>query len=289
MNAQRTAILTDSGTDTPRVFAAAHDVRVVPLGISYSDGSRYRAGVDIDEDEVVRRFAEEIPTTSLPSPEDIRLAFEQARADGYERAVYVGISSGLSATCDTVRLVASSLEDFPVTVVDTKSIGAAAGMVVMGAAEMVEEGVPYERLGERLALLSRETHVFFCVKDLTWLHEGGRIDELTFRLGSLLDVKPIIWCDEDGHYRTYKKPRGWERALRQELRCVRSFARAFSRVRVAIACTPAADRFDELAARVREDIGNAYELVRSGISAALVVHTGPELVGMGVQPDWRLV
>ncbi len=289
MNKQRIALITDSGTDTPTSTIEAYDVRVIPLGINYSDGTRYRAGVDITEMEILDRLAEEIPTTSLPSPADIRETFEQARRDGYEQAVFIGISSGLSATCDTVRLVASSIPDFPIVVIDTKSIGVAAGMVVMSAAEMIEEGIELSHLEERLLSLSQHTKVFFCVRELTWLHKGGRIDEFTYRVGSILNVKPIIWCDEEGYYRTYKKARGWKRALRQEVRCVKSFAKAFSRVRLAIACTPAANYFDELTQVLQKDIQNAYEIVMSGISAALVVHTGPELVGMAIQPDWRSI
>ena len=61
MNEQRIVVITDSGTDTPADFAAAHDVRVIPLRINYSDGSTYENGVDITAEEVVERFAEEIP------------------------------------------------------------------------------------------------------------------------------------------------------------------------------------------------------------------------------------
>ena len=68
MNEQRIVIITDSGTDTPADFAAAHDIRIMPLRINYSDGSTYENGVDITAQEVVERFAEEIPTTSLPPP-----------------------------------------------------------------------------------------------------------------------------------------------------------------------------------------------------------------------------
>ena len=105
MNDQRIAILTDTGTNVPADFAATHDVRNVSLVVNYSDGS-FRSGIDITTDEVIDRFETEIPTTSLPSPSDIQAALEAARADGYERAVFVTISSGLSATNQTVELVA---------------------------------------------------------------------------------------------------------------------------------------------------------------------------------------
>ena len=286
MNDQRIAILTDTGTNVPADFAAAHDVRNVSLVVNYSDGS-FRSGVDITTDEVIDRFETEIPTTSLPSPSDIQDALEAARADGYERAVFVTISSGLSATNQTVELVASQMEGFPVTVVDTKSIGVAAGLVVMAATEMVEVGVPFDELGPRLADLSEHTRVYFTVRELKYLRHGGRINEATYRLGSALNIKPVFFCDEQGKYATVKKARGWEKALSAELSFVQEQAKRYEKVICAVCCTKAEDRLEELSERIRETIPNVADIVTSGISPDLIVHTGASLVGMAVQPTWR--
>lgn len=286
MNDQRIAILTDTGTNVPADFAAAHDVRNVSLVVNYSDGS-FRSGIDITTDEVIGRFETEIPTTSLPSPSDIQAALEAARADGYERAVFVTISSGLSATNQTVELVASQMEGFPVTVVDTKSIGVAAGLVVMAATEMVEAGVPFDELGPRLADLSEHTRVYFTVRELKYLRHGGRINEATYRLGSALNIKPVFFCDEQGKYATVKKARGWEKALSAELSFVQEQAKRYEKVICAVCCTKAEDRLEELSERIRETIPNVADIVTSGISPDLIVHTGASLVGMAVQPTWR--
>lgn len=286
MNDQRIAILTDTGTNVPADFAAAHDVRNVSLVVNYSDGS-FRSGIDITTDEVIDRFETEIPTTSLPSPSDIQAALEAARADGYERAVFVTISSGLSATNQTVELVASQMEGFPVTVVDTKSIGVAAGLVVMAATEMVEAGVPFDELGPRLADLSEHTRVYFTVRELKYLRHGGRINEATYRLGSALNIKPVFFCDEQGKYATVKKARGWEKALSAELLFVQEQAKRYEKVICAVCCTKAEDRLEELSERIRETIPNVADIVTSGISPDLIVHTGASLVGMAVQPTWR--
>lgn len=286
MNDQRIAILTDTGTNVPADFAATHDVRNVSLVVNYSDGS-FRSGVDITTDEVINRFETEIPTTSLPSPSDIQAALEAARADGYERAVFVTISSGLSATNQTVELVASQMEGFPVTVVDTKSIGVAAGLVVMAATEMVEAGVPFDELGPRLADLSEHTRVYFTVRELKYLRHGGRINEATYRLGSALNIKPVFFCDEQGKYATVKKARGWEKALSAELSFVQEQAKHYEKVICAVCCTKAEDRLEELSERIRETIPNVADIVTSGISPDLIVHTGASLVGMAVQPTWR--
>lgn len=284
MNDQRIAVLTDTGSDCPAEFAAAHDVRVVPLRINYSDGSSYESDVDITTDEVVERFEQEVPKTSLPSPERIADEFARAKADGYKAAVFVSISSGLSATCDTVRMVARTMEDFPVVVVDTLSIGVAAGLVVMEAVRQVEEGVPLSDLEQTLGMVARNTNVFFTVRGLEYLRRGGRITETIYRLGSVLNIKPVLTCDEEGHYVIAKKARGWDRALDTELKLIEGLAAKYPKVRLAVSCTSAcADLYDRMESALRERVGNAIEVVRSDISPALLVHTGPNLVGVAVQ------
>ncbi len=281
MNEQRIAIITDSGTDTPADFVAAHDIRVLPLRINYSDGSTYENGVDITAQEVVERFAEEIPTTSLPSPMKIRDTFERARRDGYVGAVVVTISSGLSATFETIGMVARQMEDFPVVMVDTKSIGIAAGFVVMEAARQIEAGMPLDRLGSVLTAVSERVRVFFSVQKLDFLRKGGRISEAVYRVGSVLNIKPVLTCSPEGKYVIEKKARGWQRALDTQISLVAEQAARWPQVRLAVCTYDPAPR-EELAGRLRERIGNAVEILQTGLSADLLVHTGPTLVGMGV-------
>ena len=284
MNEQRIAILTDSGTNTPEDFVREHDVRVVPLLINYKDGSTYKSGVDITTEEVVRRFEQEIPTTSLPSPEQIMNVIEQARNDGYERGVFVTISGTLSATNQTVHLVSHLVSDFPLVIIDTKSIGVVAGMVVMRAAQMVEDGVAFGELEARLNDLSEKSDVFFTTKTLDFLYKGGRIGAVTYRLGSALNIKPVIMCDAEGRYVVAKKARGWNRAIASEIRLIRERAQKFSQVNVGICCTQNNELFDQLESKLRAEIGNIATVIRSGLSADLIVHTGPDMVGMGIQP-----
>ena len=282
MNDQRIAVITDSGTDTPAAFVAEHDVRVIPLRINYSDGSSYENGVDITTEDVVRRFDEEIPSTSLPSPMKIQQTFEQAKRDGYTGAVVVTISSGLSATYETMSMVARQMEDFPVVMVDTKSIGIAAGFVVMEAVRQVEAGTPLERLGSVLTAASERVRVFFSVQKLDFLRKGGRISEAVYRVGSVLNIKPVLTCDErEGKYVIEKKPRGWQKALNTQIELIAEQAARWNQVRVAV-CTFDPSLREELAARVRERVTNTVEFITCGISADLLVHTGPTLVGMGV-------
>ena len=284
MNDQRIAVLTDSGTNTPPEFARQHDVRIVPLLINYKDGSTYRSGVDITTQEVIDRFEWEIPTTSLPAPQQILEAVERARDDGYQRGVFVTISGTLSATYQTVCMVARMVDDFPLVVIDTRSIGVVSGMVVMQAVRMVEDGVPFGELKTRLNDLSRESDVFFATKTLDYLYRGGRINMVTYRLGSILNINPVITCNEEGRYVVARKTRGWKRAIDAEIRLIRDLAAGFDRVRIGICCTENQALFEQLESDLRTHASNIVEVVRSGLTPDLIVHTGPDLVGLGIQP-----
>lgn len=284
MNDQRIAVITDSGTDTPSEFCREHDVRVMPLHINYADGTTFQSGVDITADEVTRRLATEIPKTSLPSPHQIQTTLEQARADGYQRAVVVTIASALSATNQTAHMVAGQMEDFPTIVVDTRSIGMVAGMVVERAVQMVEAGVPFEQLQSRLDSVAQQSNVFFAVKSLDFLYKGGRINGHIYRIGSVLNIKPVLTCDDEGYYTIAKKARGWDRALDTMVSLVADRARQYKRARLAVCCSSTTrDLYDALEQKLRAAVPNAESVQRHDLSADLLVHTGPEMAGMGVQ------
>ena len=125
-----------------------------------------------------------------------KAAFDDAKAAGYEGAVYVAISSGLSATCDTARMIAESITDFPIYVVDTKNIGIASGLIVIEAQRLIEQGLSLEEIGAKLDQASLNTRVYFSVPSLEYLRKGGRISEAIYRIGSMLNIKPVLTCDE---------------------------------------------------------------------------------------------
>ena len=279
----RVAVITDSGTDVPAEFAREHDVRVAPLVITYEDGS-YRSGVDITTPEVVARFEREIPKTSTPSMGDLVSIIEQARDDGYDRAIIVTISSGLSGTYQAAVLAAQQVEGFPVDVVDTLNIGVGAGTQVMAIVRQLEAGVDVDTILEQAKRTARETKLYFTVRDLTYLRRGGRISEAVYRLGSVLNIKPVITCEADGKYTPVKKARGWEKAVMGEIEQLSRDAADYGKVVVGICCSSAEPLFDWIEQRMEGVFPPVVELIRCDISPDLVVHTGPSLVGMFVRP-----
>ena len=279
----KVAILVDSGTDVPQELIEKYQMYVIPLKIIYKDRV-YTDKVDITPEEIYQRLPQEIPGTSLPDGETITKIFEQIKQDGYEKILAVTISSGLSGTYNIVRLIAQQQEELEAYVLDTKNIGIGAGFSAIQAAKWLEEGMEWSLLIERLNELVKQTKVFFNVATLEYLQKGGRIGLVASILGTALKLNPIISCNDEGIYYTVGKARGRKKSLDRTVSYVKErvgTAKVF--INLAVAHGDAKEEATGMMARLKEEFPQAQQIYFGQISPALVVHTGPGLLGVGVQ------
>jgi DegV family protein with EDD domain len=276
------AILTDSGSDVPAEIAKELGIFVVPLQVIYKDKS-YRDGVDIDAQTVYDRLTVEVPTTSLPRGEDISEIFKKIQNEGYTHILAVVLSSGLSGTCNLLRLMAEE-QPLIMNVIDTKNIGIGSGLCVIKAANLVKEGMPWEALLTKMEEVIKKTKVFFVLNTLEYLQKGGRIGKVTALVGYVLDLKPIITCNEEGIYTTVSKARGRRTSIARCMNLALEFAHDASAVTIAIAHGDAYEEMQNLHEIMRQRAPHAKLLIGQ-VSPALGVHTGPGLIGIGIQID----
>ncbi|AUB53626.1 DegV family protein [Enterococcus mundtii] len=276
------AILVDSGTDVPQEIIDMYNIYVIPLKIIYKD-REYTDKVDITPEEIYKRLPEEIPGTSLPDGESITKIFDQIKNDGYDKVLAITISSGLSGTNNVVRLVAQEQEGIQTHVLDTKNIGIGAGFTAIQAAKWIEEGMEWEMLIDELVALAERTKVFFNVATLEYLQKGGRIGLVASILGNALKLNPIISCNEEGIYYTVGKARGRKKSLDKTMSYVKETVGDAKVFNLAVAHGAAEEEAIEMKARFEREFPNAQEIYFGQISPALVVHTGPGLLGIGVQ------
>lgn len=282
MNKEKIAILADSGSDVPQDFSQAHHVYTLPLKVIYPD-REYTDKVDISSQEVIDRMPGEIPKTSLPDGASIVAVFDEIKAAGYEKVIAVTISSGLSGTYNMVQMMAKDYEGLDIFVLDTKNIGIASGLQAIRAVELVESGLDFETICQKLVVEVFQNKVFFNVATLEYLQKGGRIGLVTAIFGTALKLNPIISCNEEGVYYTVAKSRGRKKSLAKSLELVKDFAGKSQKYRLAVAHAGAKEEAQEMMKRLTALLPNAVEQYFGEISPALVVHTGPGLLGVGVQ------
>ena len=282
MNAEKIAILVDSCSDVPKEYREKYGMYVAPLMVVYKD-AQYRDGIDIHPEDVYARFAEEVPSTSLPSPAVVGDIFKQIKADGYEKVLVIAISSGLSGTYELLLSFGPTPEGLEAAYIDTKNIGIGAGMTAIRAGELIEQGLPFAELCRAVEQAAGDTKLFFCVSTLEYLVKGGRIGRVAGMVGTILDVKPIIACDENGIYYTVAKARGLHKARKLALEKAVEFAAGASEYKITVMHGDAQEAADELIAAMKAELPKYSMAIEGQITPALVVHTGPGLIGVGVQ------
>ena len=276
------AIVTDSGTDVPEALCHRWDIHVLPLLVQY-EAMTCRDRVDITVQQVLDRLDLEIPKTSMPTLGDAVALLESLRDQGYKEALAVTISSGLSGTCQMLRLAAEDIEGMDVRVVDSRSIGIGAGALVIRAAELAAQGMGLDALEQSVEAMTPKIHVFFTMETLQYLQKGGRIGKMSAAVGNLLSVRPVITCNKEGVLQTVQKVRGNSAALEAAVSQTVKAVGNQKRFRLFVAHADAAKRARMAAEILKTRLPNAEDILLAEIGPALAVHSGPGLLGMGVQ------
>lgn len=208
-------IVSDSSCDLSKEEADQLGIEIVPLSIRFGD-EEYTDREDLSVEEFYKKMATSaaLPETAAPSPGAFAQAFTRARDAGADAIICINISSELSATMASAQNAAKELGDFPVHVVDSRSITAALGTLVWLAAEAANDGRSADEILALLDELIPRTHVFGALNTLENLKKGGRIGGAQAMLGSLLSIKPIIdistgVVEEAAKQRTRKKSLVW--------------------------------------------------------------------------------
>ena len=141
-------------------------------------------------------------STSMPAPATFLDAFRPVLEAG-EDLIYIGMSSGISGTVGLARTVAAELgEEFPgrkAAVIDTKGASLGEGLPVLFAAKLRDEGVDFDETVRRTQDKCDHMYQIFTVEDLEYLRRGGRLHSAVAVVGNMLNVKPILYGDGDGH------------------------------------------------------------------------------------------
>ena len=211
-------IIVDSGSDMEAVYAAEHDVTVVPLKVAFSDGE-YAQDVDLSRDEFYARLVEsdEIPSTSQVPPVEFQRLFDEAVAAG-DDVVCVCLSSKLSGTYDSACLAAAA-HPGRVFVVDSLNATVGERVVTERALSLRDEGLSAAAIAERLEVERGEVCLVAVLDTLEFLKKGGRISAATAIAGGLLSIKPVIGV-VDGEVAMLGKARGSKQGnnlLRQKI------------------------------------------------------------------------
>lgn len=282
MNPQKIAIITDSCSDVPQEYVEQFGMYVISMRVVYHD-REYIDREEITPQEVYDRLEEEIPHTSLPAMEAIHDTLQRIQDDGYEHVLAISISSALSGTSNAVLLAARQFPALDCRVLDTRNIGIGAGFQAIYAGRLIAAGLSVEQICEKVQYSIQHTKIFFCVATLEYLRKGGRIGRVSSMLGSVLNLKPIISCDENGAYYVVGKARGRVKSIAEAVSLALKHAHGQVRGCIAVAHGSAREEAARVMEELKQKLPDTFTFLECEVSPALGVHTGPGLLGVGVQ------
>ena len=277
LNAENTAIVLDSTADFPDARQRFPNWRVVPLYVRFGADS-YRDYVDIGPAEFYERLrtAEELPTTSQPTPQDFQAAYEEL--GGYDRILALTVSAKLSGTYESA-LRGGEESAGRVRVIDTATASAAITMLGLAVQRRLERGTTDDEIDDFAARFRRESGLVFTLDTLEFLARGGRIGRAAGWAGQLLHIKPILTL-EDGEVLPLKRVRGNRKAIQEFAEAFRTATSDEPGLRVGIAHADAPDRMAAVEKLVYDVRPNAEIEVATTLGPVVGTHAGPGTVGL---------
>lgn len=212
-------IVTDSSCNLKEEMIDEFGLHVLPLTFMVDGEQRqsYLKGQVTDLQQFYTMMREgKVITTSLPNLADSEALLRGLLEAGRD-VLYLGFSSGLSGTFEAISLLCSQLAaEFPerkIFSVDTLAASGGEGLLVWHAVQKAREGLSIEELRDWVEQHKLNLAHWFTVDDLMFLWRGGRVSKTSAWAGTLLNIKPVLHVDDEGHLIPMEKVRGRKKSL----------------------------------------------------------------------------
>lgn len=278
-------IITDSSCDLPDSLVKELELEVLPLSF-IMDGKTYRNYPDNREMSPGEFYGKQkdglMATTNAVNVGEAADAIEAVLKQGKDVLV-LAFSSGLSTTCNSFQIAAGDLaEQYPdrkIYVVDTLCASLGQGMFVYQAAKLRLEGRSMEEVRDWAeANKLRQCH-WFTVNDLFFLKKGGRVSAATAVVGTMLQIKPVMHVDNDGHLIKVSTARGRKASLNALVDKVGELADDPAAQTMFISNSDCMEDARYVAEQIKAKYGTK-EIIINSIGPVIGAHTGPGCVAL---------
>lgn len=278
-------LVTDSSCDLPEELAQKFELAVVPLTVNINGESFTNY---LDEREIsFKAFydctrAKADIKTSCPSLEAFEKAFTEILDSGKD-ILYLGFSSGLSATTQNAKITAEELsEKYPdakIIVIDSLAASMGQGLFIKYVYDEKQKGGSIEEVAQYAEDIRLHICHWFTVSDLMQLKRGGRISATTAIAGTALNVKPVMHVDNAGKLINVGKARGRKASLQALLEHMKETAINPKEQTIYISHGDCEDEVREFAKLIKKEVG-FKEIVINYVGPVIGGHTGSGVVAL---------
>ena len=278
-------ILTDSSADLPAGLARQIDVQVLPLAFIIAEHTYcdYPDNRDMDPHAFYDRLRKgEVATTNAVNVAQYTEALEPLLQAGKD-VLILAFSSGLSTTYNSSRLAVEELSaQYPerkLYTVDTLCASLGQGLLVWYAARERERGHTIEEVRDWVEEHKLNLCHQFTVDDLHFLKRGGRISAATAVVGSMLQIKPVLHVDNEGHLINIGKARGRQASLKALVDRMENTAIDSGSLTVFISHGDCLEDAQTVERMVRDRFG-VQEIYINYVGPVIGAHSGPGTVAL---------
>ena len=211
----RFQIITDSCSDLPQEMIQELQLCVIPMSMEYQGRTYLEGELSMEEFYNGLRQGESAKTAAV-NPETWATTIEPFLKDGTDVLV-ISFSSGLSSTYQSAVIAGEDLSDsYPdrkIRVIDSLCASMGQGLLVWYAAKFRDEGKSLDEVASWVESHKLNLCHWFTVDDLMFLKRGGRISGATAVMGTMLQIKPVLHVDDEGHLIAMSKARGRKASL----------------------------------------------------------------------------
>lgn len=269
-------IITDSACDLPKEYLDKHNIDVIPINL-YCGDAEYKDKIDITSVEIHKRMksGDLFKTAQIP-PHIFKEKFEEY-AKKNEPCIYIGFSSGLSSTYQSSVVAKNEINeeypDFDIEVFDTKSTCGMLGIIVLKAAEMLEENKSKEDIFKMLEHYREHGEHIFTVDDIEYLYKGGRVSRTSAFVGGLLNIKPILGF-EDGKIKALDKVRGSKKLVNKVIEYIDKRQDNLKNQVISIGYSDNYEFMEIIKNKIVEKYG-CDKIITEYIGSVVTAHSGP--------------
>ena len=271
-------IVCDSLSDVRKEDIEKYDIHVVPLTL-IMDGKEYRDSIDITPAEFYKTLREGrvYPKTSQATYAQFKEVFDKYTEEG-KKVIYISGSSAATGTYQSAMMAKNDTEG-DIYLYDSYNLSFGAGIFVVKAAEMINEGKSIEEVFKVLDNIKENHIVMFSVDTLEYLKKGGRISSTKATVGNLLNIKPILEV-KDGLVSQVGQVRGKKNVLNKMIEYIKErLGDDLQQDEIYIGYSDDLKERDKLT-ELAQDVFNPKKIGYFEIGTCIGAHAGPGVGGI---------
>lgn len=244
-------------------------MNVIIDGVSFVDGE------DIDLREVIEAYeAGKKVTTSQPSPEAYKNAYDSLKAQGVTDILVMTVSKVLSGSYQSAEIAKELTDGVNIELVNSKTSAMGGELIIAEVKDMILNNEDITLIKEKMDSVVARANTLLTIDDLSTLYRGGRMSKTQSIIGTIIKIKPIITVDEAGNLDLIAKIRTGKKVVKYMLDKIAESVKNAEDLHVRISHIMSLEVANEIKEKILEKFETARVVISNEITPVVGVHLG---------------